>query len=174
MDVASDGLKPVEASKLRLVKDVRERSVLRELSNIDDKRRIAFEAVERASSDLASAEKHRASVEDQLYQEMASLGAMSVTELDRRCHRVIGRLTAEIASRREALEQARIAQEQAQTRRLLRPVLSGPSVRRRATNGDRSSAMFSARLTLVWSSRPKSKRTMISCSRIKVLHIAKR
>ncbi|WP_377827967.1 hypothetical protein ACFKHW_28220 [Bradyrhizobium lupini] len=115
MDVASDGLKPVEASKLRLVKDIRERSELRELSNIEAKRRIAFEAVERASSDLASAEKHRASVEDQLYQEMASLSAMSGTELDRRCHLVIGRFTAEIASRREALGQARIAQEQAQT-----------------------------------------------------------
>ncbi|XIA67446.1 hypothetical protein ACFIOY_18415 [Bradyrhizobium sp. TZ2] len=115
MDVASDGLNPVEASKLRLVKDIRERSVVRELSNIEAKRRIAVEAVERTSSELACAEKHRASVEDELYQEMASLDAMSVTELDRRCHLVITRLAAEIASAREALEEARIAQEQAQT-----------------------------------------------------------
>ncbi|WP_439373201.1 hypothetical protein [Bradyrhizobium sp. DASA03120] len=114
MDVASDRLNPVQASQLRLVKDMREQSTLRQLSNLEAKRQIAVEAMERASMDLASAEKRRASTEAKVYLELASSGTMCVTELDRRCHLVIGRLTAEIALACQALEQARIAQEQAE------------------------------------------------------------
>jgi len=114
MDVASDGLNPVQASKLRLVKDMRERSALRELSNMQATRRIALEALQRAAEDLESAEKHRARLEAELYQELTSLETTSVTELDRRCQLVVGRLAAEIEPARQALEQARIAHEQAQ------------------------------------------------------------
>ncbi|MCP1854629.1 MULTISPECIES: hypothetical protein [unclassified Bradyrhizobium] len=114
MDVASHGLNPVQASKLRLVKDMRERSALRELSNMEAKRRIAADALQRASEGLEAAQKHRAKVEAELYRELAALGTTSVTELDRRCQLVIGRLAAEIESARRALEQARMAHEEAQ------------------------------------------------------------
>ncbi|MDF0497186.1 hypothetical protein [Bradyrhizobium yuanmingense] len=114
MDVASDRLNPIQASKLRLVKDMRERSALRQLSSMQAKCQMAVEAVEQDSKNVASAEKRRASLEAELYLKLASSDTMSVTELDRRCHLVIGRLTAEIASALQALEQARIAQEQAQ------------------------------------------------------------
>ncbi|QOG21667.1 hypothetical protein [Bradyrhizobium sp. SEMIA] len=114
MDVASDGLNLVQASKLRLVKDMRERSALRELSNMEARRQIAVAALQRASENLKSAENRRAKAEAELYQELASLEMMSVTELDRRCQLVLGRLAAEIESARQAREQARIAHEQAQ------------------------------------------------------------
>ncbi|MCC8969012.1 hypothetical protein [Bradyrhizobium brasilense] len=114
MDVASHGLNPVQASKLRLVKGMRERSALRELSNMEAKRRIAADALQRASEGLEAAQKHRAKVEAELYRELAQLETTSVTELDRRCHLVIGRLAAEIESARQALVQARIAHEEAQ------------------------------------------------------------
>lgn len=113
MDVASDRMTSVQASKLRRVKDMRERSALRELSNMEAKRRIAAEAIERASKDLARAEQGRTSFESELYLELASSDTMSATELDRRCHRALERLTAEVTLARQALEQARIAQEQA-------------------------------------------------------------
>ncbi|MGY4473822.1 hypothetical protein [Bradyrhizobium sp. USDA 3364] len=114
MDVASHGLNPVQASKLRLVKDMRERSALRELSSMEDKRRIAADALQRASEDLEATQKHRAKVEAELYRELAQLETTSVTELDRRCHLVLGRLAAEIESARQALVQARIAHEETQ------------------------------------------------------------
>ncbi|WFU71542.1 hypothetical protein [Bradyrhizobium sp. CB2312] len=114
MDVASDGLNLVQASKLRLVKDMRERSALRELSNMEARRQIAVAALQRASENLKGAEDRRAKAEVELYQELASLEMMSVTELDRRCQLVLGRLAAEIESARQAREQARIAHEQAQ------------------------------------------------------------
>ncbi|TWA90227.1 hypothetical protein [Bradyrhizobium stylosanthis] len=114
MDVASDRLKPLEASKLRLVKDMRERSALRQLSNMQAKRQIAVEAVERASENLVSAEKRRAMLEAELYLALALSDTMCVSELDRRCHLAIGRLTAEIAVARQALEQARITQDEVQ------------------------------------------------------------
>ncbi|SFQ08301.1 hypothetical protein SAMN05216330_11528 [Bradyrhizobium sp. Ghvi] len=114
MDVASDGLNLVQASKLRLVKDMRERSALRELSNMEARRQIAVEALQRASENLTGAENHRAKVEAELYQELASLETMSVTELDRRCQLVLERLAAEIEPARQAREQARIALEHAQ------------------------------------------------------------
>ncbi|TWB93016.1 hypothetical protein FBZ93_11155 [Bradyrhizobium macuxiense] len=115
MDVASDRLKAVHASKWRLVKNMRERNALRELSNREAKRRIAVEAVARASVALARAEESRATVETELYQELVSSDPMPVTELDRRCHLVIGRFTAEIASARQALEEACMVREQAET-----------------------------------------------------------
>ncbi|GGI27754.1 MULTISPECIES: hypothetical protein [Bradyrhizobium] len=114
MDVASYRLNPSQASKLRLVKDMRERSALRQLSNTQAERQIAVKAMEKASKNAASAEKRRASLEAELYLELASSNRMCVTELDRRLHLVIGRLTAEIATARQVLEQARIAQQQAQ------------------------------------------------------------
>ncbi|SPP98393.1 hypothetical protein [Bradyrhizobium vignae] len=114
MDVASDGLNLVQASKLRLVKDMRERSALRELSNMEDRRQIAVAALQRASENLKGAENRRAKAEAELYQELVSLEMMSVSELDRRCQVVLGRLAAEIESARQAREQARIAHEQAE------------------------------------------------------------
>ncbi|RTE88124.1 MULTISPECIES: hypothetical protein [Bradyrhizobium] len=114
MDVASDGLNLVQASKLRLVKDMRERSALRELSNMEARRQIAVAALQRASENLKGEENRRAKAEAELYQELASLEMMSVTELDRRCQLVLGRLAAEIELARQAREQARVAHEQAQ------------------------------------------------------------
>ncbi|MEY9591062.1 flagellar biosynthesis chaperone FliJ [Bradyrhizobium yuanmingense] len=114
MDVASDGLNLVQASKLRLVQDMRERSALRELSNMEARRRIAVEALQRASENLEDAENSRAKVEAELYQELASLKTISVAELERRCQLVPGRLAAQIESARQAREQARVAHEQAQ------------------------------------------------------------
>ncbi|KRQ97099.1 hypothetical protein CQ12_39385 [Bradyrhizobium jicamae] len=114
MDVASDRLNPIDASKLRLVKDIRERSALREMSNMEAKRRIAVQAVEQASEHLANAERHRTSVEAEIYREMLSVDVISVTELERRCHLVIGRLTAEIGSAQKTLDEARTAQCQAE------------------------------------------------------------
>ncbi|WIW50382.1 hypothetical protein ML401_35135 (plasmid) [Bradyrhizobium sp. 62B] len=114
MDVASDGLNHIQASKLRLVKDIRERSALRKLSNMQAKCQVAVEAVEQASKNVASAEDRRASLEAELYLKLASSHTICVTELDRRRHLVIGRSTAEIASACEALERARTGQEQAQ------------------------------------------------------------
>ncbi|WP_025038816.1 hypothetical protein [Bradyrhizobium sp. DOA9] len=114
MDVASDGLNLAQASKLRLVKDMRERSALRELSNMEARRQIAVAALQRASEILKGADNRRAKAEAELYQELASLEMMSVTELDRRCQLVLGRLAAEIESARLAREQARVAHEQAQ------------------------------------------------------------
>ncbi|MGV7213430.1 hypothetical protein [Bradyrhizobium sp. UFLA05-112] len=112
MDVASDRLTSVQTSKLRRVKDMRERSALRELSNMETKRRIAVDAMDRASKDLAKVEQRRARFETELYLELTSCDTMSATELDRRCHRALERLTAEVTLARQAVEQARIAQEQ--------------------------------------------------------------
>ncbi|WP_375785014.1 hypothetical protein ACE10Z_36410 [Bradyrhizobium sp. Pha-3] len=114
MDVTSDRLNPVHASKLRLVKDMRERSALRELSNMETKRRIAVQAVEQASEHCTNAERYRASVEAELYREMLSADAISVTELERRCHLIIGRLTEEIAAAQRTLDEARSAQDHAE------------------------------------------------------------
>ncbi|WP_371260862.1 hypothetical protein [Bradyrhizobium sp. Cp5.3] len=79
---------------------------------MEAKRRIAIEAMDRVSRNLASVQERRASIEAELYRELASTDTMSVTELDCRCHRVIERLTAKVTLARQALEQARIAQEQ--------------------------------------------------------------
>ncbi|MDA9474831.1 hypothetical protein XI03_10030 [Bradyrhizobium sp. CCBAU 65884] len=114
MDITSDRLNPVHASKLRLVKDMRERSALRELSNMEAKRRNAVQAVEQAFEHLANAEGRRARVEAELYAEMLSADAMSVSELERRHHLIIGRLTDEVAAAQRNLAKARVTQEQAE------------------------------------------------------------
>ncbi|WP_439360241.1 hypothetical protein [Bradyrhizobium sp. DASA03007] len=114
MDITSDRLNPVHASKLRLVKDMQERSALRELSNMEAKRRIAVQAVEQACEHLANTEGRRARVEAELYGEMLSADAISVSELERRHHLIIGRLTDEIAEAQRSLDKARAAQEEAE------------------------------------------------------------
>ncbi|MGY3695593.1 hypothetical protein HAP41_0000045120 [Bradyrhizobium barranii subsp. apii] len=114
MDVTSDRLNGVHASKLRLVKDMRERSALRELSNMETRRHIAVDAVEQASTHLANAERRRARVEAELYREMLSADAISVADLERRHHLIIGRLTEEIAATQRAFDEARSAQDQAE------------------------------------------------------------
>ncbi|UFW92091.1 hypothetical protein BjapCC829_48435 (plasmid) [Bradyrhizobium barranii] len=114
MDSASGRLNPVHASKLRLVKDIRERSALRELSNMEAKGRVAAQAVEQACEQLAKAEGRRAKVEAELYREMLAAYAISVCELQRRYHLIIGRLTHEIAAAQRGLDEARAAQEQAE------------------------------------------------------------
>ncbi|MFH0301429.1 YscO family type III secretion system apparatus protein [Bradyrhizobium sp. 31Argb] len=115
MDVTSDRVNRVYASKLRLVKDMRQRSALREVSNMEAKLRTALQAVEQAVQDLATAEKNRAALEGELYRELASFDSLSVEELDRRCHIVTERLKAEVARARGRLEEVRDAQEQAKT-----------------------------------------------------------
>ncbi|MDD1521615.1 MULTISPECIES: hypothetical protein [Bradyrhizobium] len=114
MDIASNGLSPAHASKLRLVKDMRERSALRELSNMEAKRHLAVQAVQEACEHLAHAEERRAKLEAELYREMLAADAISVCELQRRYHLIIGRLTDEIKAAQRALDEARAAQEQAE------------------------------------------------------------
>ncbi|MBH5371147.1 hypothetical protein [Bradyrhizobium glycinis] len=114
MDITSDRLNPLHASKLRLVKEMRERSALREVSNMEAKRRIAVQAVEIAREHLANAEERRARVEAELYGEMLAADAISVSELERRHHLIIGRLTDEIAAAQRSLEEARAAHRQAE------------------------------------------------------------
>ncbi|OPY95992.1 hypothetical protein A5906_05245 [Bradyrhizobium sacchari] len=114
MDIASDRLSPVHASKLRLVKDMRERSAIRELSNSEAKRHLAIEAVREACQHLAHAEERRANIEAELYREMVAADAISVCELLRRYHLIIGRLTDEITAAQRALDKARVVQEQAE------------------------------------------------------------
>ncbi|MCA1516249.1 hypothetical protein [Bradyrhizobium sp. NBAIM01] len=112
MDITSHCLNPLHASKLRLVKDMREQSALRELSNMEAKRRIAVQAVAQAREHLANAEERRAKVEAKLYGELLSADAISVSELERRHHLIIGRLTDEIAAAQRSLDKARVAEEQ--------------------------------------------------------------
>ncbi|WGD51289.1 hypothetical protein QA641_38390 [Bradyrhizobium sp. CB1650] len=114
MDIASDRLNPVHASKLRLVKDMRERSARRELSNMEGERHLAIQAVQQACEHLANAEGRRATVEAELYREMLAADAISVCELQRRYHLIIGRLTDEIAAAQRVLDNARATQEQAE------------------------------------------------------------
>lgn len=114
MDVASDRLNPAHVSKLRLVKDMRERGALRELSSMENGRRIAVQAVEHASQHLANAERHRARAEAVLYRDMLSADAISVIDLERRHHLIIGRFTEEIAAAQRGFDEARSAQDQAE------------------------------------------------------------
>ncbi|RXH38017.1 hypothetical protein XH99_01755 [Bradyrhizobium nanningense] len=114
MDIAPDRLNPVHASKLRLVKDMQERSAIRELSNAEAKRHLAIQAVEQACERVAHAEERRAKVEAELYREMLAADAISVFELQRRYQLIIGRLTDEITAAQRVLEEARAAQEQAE------------------------------------------------------------
>ncbi|GLR45957.1 hypothetical protein GCM10007880_64750 [Mesorhizobium amorphae] len=94
---------------------MRERSALSELSNMDAKRDIAALATQHASRDLAIAEDQRARAEVELYQQLVSLDALSVAALDRRCQLLIERLATEVTLRHQRLDDARIAQEEAET-----------------------------------------------------------
>lgn len=114
MDVPSDRMSCIHASRLRHVKDTRERSARSELSNMEAKRHIATLAAEHAWQELAIAEQHHTQAEAEVYQQLTSLGTLSVVELDR-CQLTLERLAIEITSKRQALEEARIAQKQAET-----------------------------------------------------------
>ncbi|WP_445219719.1 hypothetical protein ACKWRH_06030 [Bradyrhizobium sp. Pa8] len=114
MDLPSDRMSCIHASRLRHVKDMRERSARRELSNMEAKRRIATSAAEHAGRELAIAEQHHAQAEAEVYQQLTSFGTLSVVELDR-CQLTLERLANEITSKRLRLEDARIAQKQAET-----------------------------------------------------------
>ncbi|MCV3243314.1 MULTISPECIES: hypothetical protein [Mesorhizobium] len=114
MDVTSDRVNRVHASRLRLLKDMRERSALSNLSNMEAKRQIAALATQQASKELAIAEDRRAAAEVQLYQQLISLDTLSVAALDRG-KLLIERLETEITLRRQRLDDAHVAQEEAET-----------------------------------------------------------
>ncbi|KUM27484.1 hypothetical protein AU467_16365 [Mesorhizobium loti] len=114
MDVAADRMNCVHATSLRLLKDMRERSALRELSKMEAKAHMAAEAAQHASRELAIAQQHCARAEMELYQRLASLDTFSVQALDQG-HLLIERLEAEVALRRQTLDDACIAQEQTET-----------------------------------------------------------
>lgn len=115
MDVGSDGVNCARASKLRVVKDMRERSAMRELSKAEASHRVAVLAVEQGLQQLAMAEERRAMLEVELYQQLISLEALSVEELDGHCRRVIEGGAADIALRRRTLDDALVAQKKAET-----------------------------------------------------------
>ncbi|MGZ2402794.1 hypothetical protein [Rhizobium ruizarguesonis] len=114
MDVASDRVNRVDASRLRLVKDMRERSARSELSNMEAKRQFAALATQHASKELAIAGDRRAAAEVQLYQQLISIDTLSVAALDRG-KLLIERFETEVTLRLRRLEDARVAQEEAET-----------------------------------------------------------
>ncbi|MER8383082.1 hypothetical protein [Mesorhizobium sp. M1399] len=114
MDVASDRVNRVHASRLRLLKEMQERSALRELSEKEAQCHMATLTVQNASQGLAIAQQHCAGAETALYQELMSLDTLSSAALDHH-HLRIERLAAEVTSRRQMLDDARIAQEKAET-----------------------------------------------------------
>lgn len=114
MDVAFDRVNRVHASRLRLLKEMQERSALRELSKKEAQRHMATLAVQNASQGLAIAQQHCAGAEATLYQELMSLDSLSSAALDHH-HLHIERLAAEVTFRRQMLDDARIAQEKAET-----------------------------------------------------------
>ncbi|MDX8503601.1 hypothetical protein RFM99_35190 [Mesorhizobium sp. VK4C] len=114
MDVAADRMNCLHATSLRLLKDMRERSALREMSKKEAKAHLAAEAAQHASRELAIAQQHCARAEMELYQRFASLDALSIQTLDQG-HLHIERLEAKVASRRKTLDNACIAQEQTET-----------------------------------------------------------
>ncbi|NEI67600.1 hypothetical protein GR243_38225 [Rhizobium leguminosarum] len=93
---------------------MRERSALSELSNMEAKRQGAALATQHASNELAIAEDRRAATEVQLYQQLISLDTLSVTALDR-AKLLIERLEIEVTLRLQRLDDARVAQEEAET-----------------------------------------------------------
>ncbi|AGS25355.1 hypothetical protein REMIM1_PE00268 (plasmid) [Rhizobium etli bv. mimosae str. Mim1] len=104
----------VHATSLRLLKDVRERGALGELSKMEATARIAAEAAQHASEELAIAQRHCARAETELCQRLGSLNNLSVTALDHAQLR-IERLSAEVAIKHEILDDARSIQEEAET-----------------------------------------------------------
>lgn len=113
MDVASDRVNRVQASKLRLLKEMQEHGARRELSKKETERHMATLAVHNASQGLAIAQQHCASAEAALYQELMTLDSLSSAALDRH-DLCIDRLAAEIAFKRQMLDDARLAQEKAE------------------------------------------------------------
>lgn len=71
-------------------------------------------AAERAARALAVAEERRVKAQAEIDQQLTSSGTVSVVELDR-CELIVERLALEITSKRQAFEDARVAQEQAET-----------------------------------------------------------
>ncbi|RDJ04498.1 hypothetical protein [Rhizobium grahamii] len=114
MDVTSDRMNRVHASRLRLLKDLRENRAVRELSKAEAQRDIAAAAVQRACRELAIAEQRRATAEVELYQQLVSLDYLSATTLDR-YHFVLERLAAKVGVERRTFDDARIAQQQAES-----------------------------------------------------------
>lgn len=114
MDVPSDRMSFIHASRLRHVKEIRERGARTELSNLEAKCRIEALAAERAGRELAIAEERRAQAQAEVYEQLTSLGTVSVVELDRR-ELILERLATEVTSKRQTLEEARSAQKQAET-----------------------------------------------------------
>ncbi|UPK20756.1 hypothetical protein [Bradyrhizobium sp. 131] len=114
MDVPSDRMSCIHVSSLRQLKDMRERSARSELSNMEAKRHIATSAAEHAWQELGIAEKHHTEAQAEVYQQLMSVGTLSVVELDH-CQLTLERLAIEISSKRRTLEEARITQKQAET-----------------------------------------------------------
>lgn len=113
MDVASDRVNYVQASRLRLLKEMQERRALSELSKKEAQRHIATSAAQNASRELAMAQQHCSTAEAALYQDLMTLENLSSAALDRH-HLHIEKLAAEITFRRQMLGSARIAQEKAE------------------------------------------------------------
>ena len=114
MDVAFDLVNYAHASRLRLLKEMQERDARRKLSNKEAQHRMAIVAAQNASQELEIAQQQRAGKEAQLYQVLTSLNTLSSAALDHH-HLHIERLAAEITIRGQVLDDARIAQEQAET-----------------------------------------------------------
>ncbi|MCH4561134.1 MULTISPECIES: hypothetical protein [Mesorhizobium] len=113
MDVASDRLNHVQASRLRLLKEMQERRALHKMSKTEAKRDMAVLAAQNAARDLAMTQQDCAAAEADLYQELMTLENLSNGMLDRH-HLRIELLAAEITCRRQMLGDAQIAQEQAE------------------------------------------------------------
>ena len=118
MDAASDRINgaqvsTLQVSTLRQVKDRRERRALAEWQGLEAKHRLAAAATSRASQDLAAAEADRARLEAEFYEQLLSSDALSVVELDH-CQLIIEKRAAEIALKRQMLDQACVAQEKAE------------------------------------------------------------
>ncbi|MGG7539602.1 hypothetical protein [Rhizobium sp. Nf11,1] len=113
MDVASDRVTRVHTSRLRLLKDMQERSAFRELSEKQAQHDMATLALQNASQELANAQQHFARAEAALYEELMSLDKWSSAALDHH-HLQIERLAAEVSSKRQMLDDAHIAQKEAE------------------------------------------------------------
>lgn len=114
MDVPSDRMTCIHVSRLRHVKEIRERGARTELSNMEAKCRYEALAAERAARELAAAEERRVKAQAEIHQQLTSSGTVSVVELDRG-ELIVERLALEVTSKRQAFEDARVAREQAET-----------------------------------------------------------
>lgn len=96
------------------MKEIRERGARTELSNMEARCRFETLAAERAGRELAAAEERRVKAQAEIYEQLTSPGTVSVVELDR-CQLIVERLALEVTSKRQTFEDARVAQEQAET-----------------------------------------------------------